>query len=146
MSISPAREHSRGGSSAYAIVLTAAIVALTLATAYIHSTLGGMLFTLNALGYVALAIAIVVGAAATMPLIVRFSWLPRLGLFGFALATILGWMLMGPRYDMAYLAKGIEVVLLALLVVDTFRVYGGPVPMLSEAWVSVEDTISSMRR
>jgi hypothetical protein len=132
--------------STYGLALTAAIVALTLATAYIHSTLGGMLFTLNALGYVALAAAIVIGATVTVPLVVRFSWLPRVALFGFALATILGWMMMGPRYDMAYLAKAIEVVLLVLLVVDMFRVYGGPGAMFVEARASVEELIGSRRR
>jgi hypothetical protein len=132
--------------SASALVLTAAIVALTLATAYIHSTLGGLLFTLNALGYVALAVAIIVGAVVTLPLVARFSWLPRIALFAFALATILGWMLMGPRYGMAYLAKAIEVGLLGLLVVDSFRVYGGPGAMLVEARASVEELIGSLRR
>jgi len=132
--------------SPYALVLTAAIVSLTLATAYIHSTLGGMLFALNALGYVALAAAIIVAAFVTLPLVVRFSWLPRIALFAFALATILGWVVMGPRYDMAYLAKAIEVGLLGLLVVDSFRVYGGPGPMLVEARASVEELISSIRR
>ena len=81
----------------FGALLTVAIVALTLSTAYIHSTLGGMLFTLNAIGYALLAVAIVVGAAAPWPIVVRFSWLPRVGLFGFALATIIGWMVMGPR-------------------------------------------------
>jgi hypothetical protein len=142
VSVSPVP--ARGG--AYGIVLTAVIVALTLSTAYIHSTLGGMLFTLNALGYVALAAAIVVAATVTLPLVVRFSWLPRVALFAFALATILGWMVMGPRYNMAYLAKAIEVALLALLVVDIYRVYGGPGAMLVEARASVEDLIGSVRR
>jgi len=128
------------------VVIRIAIVGLTLGTAYIHSTLGGMLFTLNALGYVALAAAIVIGATVTLPIVVRFSWLPRIALFAFALATILGWMVMGPRYDMAYLAKAIEVALLALLVVDSFRVYGGPGAMLVEARASVEELIGSVRR
>jgi hypothetical protein len=142
VSVSPAPV--RG--SAAGIVLTAAIVALTLATAYIHSTLGGMLFTLNALGYVALAAAVIVAAVVTAPLVIRFAWLPRVALFAFALATILGWVVMGPRYDMAYLAKAIEVALLALLVVDMFRVYGGPGAMLIEARASVEDLFGSARR
>ena len=144
MSASPVRARERGG--AYAIVLTTAIVALTLATAYIHSTLGGLLFTLNALGYVALAAAIVIGATVTQPFVVRFSWLPRIALFGYTLATILGWLMMGPRYDMAYLAKAIEGVLLALLIVDIYRVYGGPGGMLAEARASVTDLIASLRR
>jgi hypothetical protein len=144
VSATPIRARERGG--AYAIILTAAIVALTLATAYIHSTLGGMLFTLNALGYAALAVAIVIGATVTLPIVVRFSWLPRLALFGFTLATMLGWLMMGPRYDMAYLAKGIEGVLLALLVVDIYRVYGGPGGMLAEARASIADLFGSLRR
>ena len=144
MSATPIRAPDRG--SAYAIALTGAIVALTLATAYIHSTLGGMLFTLNALGYVALGVAILIGASVSLPIVVRFSWLPRIGLFGYTLVTILGWVMMGPRYEMAYLAKGIEGVLLALLVVDTFRVYGGPGAMLVEARASVMELIGSPRR
>ncbi len=129
-----------------AIALTAAIVALTLATGYIHSTLGGLLFTLNAIGYAVAAVAILIGAFVTLPIVVRFSWLPRLGLFGYALATILGWVMMGPRYDMAYLAKAIELVLLTLLVVDSYRVYGGPVNMLIEARASVVDLFSRLRK
>ena len=51
-------------SRAAGAVLTTAIVGLTLATAYIHSTLGGLLFTLNALGYLGLAIDITDRVAA----------------------------------------------------------------------------------
>jgi hypothetical protein len=144
VSATPLRARERGG--AYAIVLTTAIVVLTLATAYIHSTLGGILFTLNALGYVALAVAIVIGATVTIPFVVRFSWLPRVGLFAYTLATIFGWLMMGPRYDMAYLAKAIEGVLLALLVIDMYRVYGGPGNMLAEARTSVTEFFGSLRR
>ena len=132
--------------SVYGFVLIAAIVTLTLATAYIHSTLGGILFTLNAVGYVALAAAVIVAAVVTVPLVIRFGWLPRVALFAFALATIVGWVVMGPRYDIAYLAKAIEVALLALLVIDMFRVYGGPGAMLVEARASVEELIGSVRR
>ena len=38
-------------------ILAIAVVELTLLTAYIHLTLGGVLFTLNAIGYAALAAA-----------------------------------------------------------------------------------------
>lgn len=127
-------------------VLTTAIVALTLATAYIHSTLGGLLFTLNALGYAALAVAFAVGAAATMSIVVRFSWLPRIGLFGFTLVTILAWAMMGPRFDLAYMTKGIEVGILILLVVDVYRVYGGPGGLVTEAMNSIQETVASFRR
>lgn len=131
---------------AYGAVLTLAIVALTLSTSYIHSTLGGMMFTLNALGYLALAVAILIGAAVSIPLVVRFSWAPRLALFGYALITIIGWAIMGPYYDVAYLAKGIEVTLLALLVVDSYRVYGGPINMLVEAQATVMELLGRLRK
>jgi len=130
----------------FGVVLTTAIVVLTLSTAYIHSTLGGMLLTLNAIGYTLLAVAIVIGASVTWPIVVRFSWLPRVGLFGFALATILGWVMMGGRYDLAYMTKGIELGVLALLVVDSFRVYGGPAGLVSEAITSIQDALASIRR
>ena len=130
----------------YGAGLSAAIVALTLATAYIHSTLGGLLFTLNAIGYALLAVAIAIGAAMRLPIVVRFSWLPRLGLFAFTLTTILGWLMVGARIAIAYVAKGIEVGILTLLVVDSFRVYGGPVPLLIEARASVGESIALFRK
>lgn len=130
----------------YGALLTAAIVALTLSTAYIHSTLGSLLFTLNAIGYALAAVAIVVGAAVTLPIVVRFSWLPRIGLFGYTLATILGWMVMGPYYQLAYIAKGIEAGLLTLLVIDSFRVYGGPAGLVTEALASIREAVASIRK
>src|SRR3990170_7005983 len=105
-----------------AIGLVGGVVVLTVGTAYIHSTLGGLLFTLNALGYATLAIAV----AAPIRLAARFRWLVRLGLLGFTLTTIGGWILFGARYDVAYLSKGIEAVLVALLLVSIFRFDGGP--------------------
>jgi len=142
MSASPIRDQR----SLYGALLTAAIVILTLATAYIHSTLGTMLFTLNAISYTLLAIAIVIGAFAPWPIVARFSWLPRVGLFGFALVTIIGWWMMGGRYDLAYLTKAIELGVLALLVIDSFRVYGGPAGLVSEAVTSIRDALASVRR
>jgi hypothetical protein len=105
-----------------AIGLVAGVVVLTLATSYIHSTLGGLLFTLNALGYAALAVAIVL----PIRLLDRFRWLIRLALLGFTLLTIGGWVLFGARYNVAYLTKAIEAVLVALLVVSIYRFDGGP--------------------
>ncbi len=124
-------------SRATGALLTAAIVGLTLSTAYIHSTLGGLLFTLNAIGYVAAAVAIVVGAAAPHPFIARFSWLPRIGLIGYAMVAIVAWAVQGPYYSTAYIAKAIEVGLIALLVVDSVRVYGSPMAMVRAAFASV---------
>ena len=42
---------SRSSVTPAAVALRVAIVGLALGTAYIHATLGGLLFTLNALGY-----------------------------------------------------------------------------------------------
>ncbi|HEX5396286.1 MAG TPA: hypothetical protein VFX74_04255 [Candidatus Limnocylindria bacterium] len=124
-------------SRATGALLTAAIVTLALTTGYIHSTLGGLLFTLNALGYAAAAVAIVIGAAAPHPFIARFSWLPRLGLIGYAATTIGAWVVMGPYFSTAYIAKAVEVGLITLLVVDSIRVYGSPMGMIRQAFASV---------
>ena len=124
-------------SRATGAVLTAAIVGLTLATAYIHSTLGGLLFTLNALGYLGLAGLIVIGAAAPIAIVERFSWFPRIALLGDTAMTIAGYLVMGPYFTLGFIAKGIEVALVALLVVDVFRVYGSPMGMVRSALDSV---------
>ena len=113
---------STGRPAVLGVVTTAAIVALTLGTAYIHYSLGGWLFVLNALGYVTLAAALV----APVPLAARLRWLVRLALLAFTLATIVGWAVMGPRYSTAYVAKLIEVAIVALVVVDVVRLDGGP--------------------
>jgi hypothetical protein len=118
-------------------VLTAAIVGLTLATANIHLGLGGLLFTLNALGYAGLAGLIVIGAAAPMPIVQRFSWFPRVALIGYTAMTIAGYLVMGPYFTLGWIAKGIEVVLISLLVVDVIRVYGSPMGLVRSALESV---------
>jgi hypothetical protein len=53
------------------VALRFGIVALALGTAYIHSTLGGLLFTLNAVGYASFAIAMIV----PISLAVQYRWL-----------------------------------------------------------------------
>jgi hypothetical protein len=106
--------------------LRAAIVGLTLATGYIHLTLGGLLFTLNGIGYVVAATAM----AIPLGLAIRFRWFIRLGLFGYAAASIVGWYLTGPRYELAYIAKVIEIALVALLAVDFGRHDGSPIAVL----------------
>ena len=118
-------------------VVTAAIVGLTLATSYIHLGLGGLLFTLNGLGYAGLAALIVIGAAAPFPIVERFSWMPRLALMGYTLATIVGYLVMGPYFMLGFIAKGIEVALISLLVVDVVRVYGSPMGMVRAAAASI---------
>jgi hypothetical protein len=99
------------------------IVGLTLATAYIHSTLGGLLFTLNAVGYVVAAAAML----APLAIASRFRWFIRLGLMGYAATTIVGWAITGPYYSTAYVAKAIEVALIVVLAIDFVRFDGNPV-------------------
>jgi hypothetical protein len=108
------------------IVLRLAIVALTLATAYIHLTLGGLLFALTAFGFGAFAVALVVPIA----LAERFRWLVRLGLIAYTLSVIGGWVVDGARYDVAYISKAIEVALIALLAVDFARRDGNPIDLI----------------
>ncbi len=104
------------------LAIRVAIVGLTLATGWIHLTLGGLLFTLNGIGYLVAAAAMVLPIA----LAVRFRWFIRLGLIGYAITAIVGWYLMGPRYDVAYIAKAIEVALIALLAVEVWAYDGNP--------------------
>jgi hypothetical protein len=108
--------------SAFDAVLRAAIVGLTLGTAYIHSTLGGVLFTLNAIGYVVLAVAMV----APFSIAGRLRWLVRIGLAGYAASTIVAWAVQGPFYATAYAAKAIELALIVLLAIDFVRFDGNP--------------------
>ena len=108
------------------VVVRAAIVALVLGTAYIHSTLGGLLFTLNSIGYVVAAVAMVIPLA----LAVRFRWVVRIGLIGYAATAILGWAIMGPYYSTAYVAKAIEVALIVLVAIDFVRHDGSPISVV----------------
>jgi hypothetical protein len=120
------------GSRWFAIGLTAAIVELTLVTAYIHLTLGGLLFTLNAAGYAALAAAVAIGAIPH-PLLDRVSWLPRVGLAAFTAVTIGAYLVIGPYFSLGWVAKAVEVTILTLLAVDVVRVYGSPAGLVRSA-------------
>ena len=103
------------------IFLRTFVVALTMATAAIHASLGGLLFAMNAAGYVVLAIAM------TLPgLPARWRWLVRLSLMAFTAATIAGWVAFGPRFGLAYLDKAIEFALVGVLLVEQVRSDGGP--------------------
>ena len=104
------------------VAIRAAIVALALSTAYIHSTLGGLLFTLNAVGYVVAAVAMIVPLAIA----VRFRWVVRVGLVGYAATAIVAWAVMGPYFSTAYVAKAIEVALIVALAIDFGRHDGNP--------------------
>jgi hypothetical protein len=108
------------------VAIRAAIVALTLSTAYIHSTLGGPLFTLNAIGYVVAAVAVIV----PLSIAVRFRWVVRVGLMGYAATAIVAWAVMGPYFSTAYIAKAIEVALIVTLAVDFARHDGNPLAVV----------------
>jgi hypothetical protein len=107
------------------VALHATIVGLTLATAAIHSSLGGLLFTLNAIGYAVFAIALVLPGP-----LARARWLVRYGLIGFTTATIVGWVAFGARFDLAYIDKAIEAGLVGLLLIESWAVEGGPLAVL----------------
>jgi hypothetical protein len=127
-------------------VLTVTIVGLTLTTSFIHLNLGGLLFTLNGLGYAALAAAIAIGAAAPHPLIARFSWLPRLGLAGYTVTTIVGYLIIGPYFALGFITKGVEVAILAVLALDVVRVYGGGRGFIRAAHASVAPFLPAGRQ
>ena len=120
------------------VVVRAAIVALVLGTAYIHSTLGGLLFTLNSIGYVVAAVAMVIPLA----LAVRFRWVVRIGLIGYAATAILGWAIMGPYYSTAYVAKAIEVALIVLVAIDFARMDGNPIDVVKREFAAFTQLVS----
>ena len=101
------------------------VVALTLATALIHAQLGGLMFTLNALGYLGLAAAMVLPGPFA-----RIRWLTRLALVAFTLATISGWVFIGARFPLAYLDKAIEVLLVVFLALEVW-LDGGPADVIN---------------
>jgi hypothetical protein len=123
--------------TALAVGLTIAIVDLTLITAYIHFTLGGTLFLLNALGYAALAAALATTAVPAVPFVRRFAWLPRVGLAAYTATTIIAYLVMGPYFTLGWVAKAIEVAILVLLAVDLIRLYGSPAGLVRSAVASV---------
>jgi len=109
-------------------VSRAVVVGLTLATAAIHASLGGMMFLANAVGYATLALAMV----APGP-IGQVRWLVRLALMGFTAMTIGGWLLFGARFPLAYVDKTIEVGLIAVLAFELWRTDGGPTGVVRAA-------------
>ncbi|HEX5012739.1 MAG TPA: hypothetical protein VFV72_01180 [Candidatus Limnocylindrales bacterium] len=119
--------------------LRSGIVALTVATGLLHLSLGGLLFTLNGLGYLTAAVAMVI----PLELAIRYRGLVRIGLVVYAATTIVGWYLMGPRYETAYVAKAIEIGLIALLAVEIRRHDGSPVAIVRRA---LGDLLAARRR
>jgi hypothetical protein len=122
-----------GRNDALSVALRVGIVALALATSYIHYTLGGMMFMANAVGFLVLGLAMI----APLALASRYRWLIRGALIVFALMTIGGWLMFGARYWLGYLATGIEVGLIVLLGIEMLRYDGGPVGAIQKAWALV---------
>jgi hypothetical protein len=108
------------------VVIRVAIAGLAIATGYIHLGLGGLLFTLNAIGFFTAAAAVLVPLA----LAVRFRWVVRLGLIGYAATTIVAWAIQGPYFQLAYIAKAIEIALIVLVAVDFARMDGNPISVV----------------
>ena len=106
-------------------LLTAVAVTLTLTTAYVHLTLGSILFTLNGAGYLGFAVLLIIGAAAPHPVIARFAWLPRLGVAGYAAVTIISYLIVGPYFALGWIAKGVEIALIGVVAADLIGAYGG---------------------
>jgi hypothetical protein len=118
------RAHPRLGT----YVVRAAVVGLTLATAAIHASLGGALFMASAVGYTTLAVAMLVPGP-----IGQIRWLVRLALMGFTAMTIGGWLLFGARFQLAYIDKAIETVLVAVLAFQLWHTDGGPIGIARRA-------------
>jgi hypothetical protein len=110
--------------------LVIVIAALAITSGAIHLTLGAPMFILNAIGYFVLTAMLLVATFVDHPLVRRFAWVPRVALIGYAAASIGAWLLLGGRYDLAYLTKGIELGIIGLLVVDLLRTYGSPMGLL----------------
>jgi hypothetical protein len=100
------------------MIMAFVIVELTAVTGYLHYSLGGALFMLDAVGYLVLGAAY--SAAIFLPIasIQRFAWLPRIALLVYTLVTIGAYLWMGPYFSTGWIAKGIEVAIVALLVAD----------------------------
>ena len=124
-------------SRAFAAALITGIIALALTTGYVHLGLGGLLFTLNAIGYAGLAAMYIIGAVVPHRLIAAYSWFPRVALAGYAALTIVAWAVQGPYFPLAYFAKGVELALIGLITIDVIRVYGSPMGLVRAAFASV---------
>jgi hypothetical protein len=114
------------------ILVSGVIIELTLATALIHLDLGGTLFTLNGLGYLALAAAYAL-AAARLPALRRYGWLPRIGLAGYAAVTIGAYLVVGPYFALGWITKGIELAIIGLVIADLTFEYGLPASLAGNA-------------
>lgn len=114
------------GQSAVGALLTAVAVTLILVTAYIHLSLGGLLFSLNGLGYISLAALVIIVTVVHHPIVERFAWVPRVAIAGYAGVTIVSYLIVGPYFALGWIAKGVEIALIGVVAVDLIDAYGSP--------------------
>lgn len=98
------------------------VIVLTLATAVTHITLNfpDPIFILNGLGYLALLAALY----APLPQLAPYRRYARWALIGYTLLTIVLWLAIGARTQIAYINKANEVLLLVLLLLEGRREQG----------------------
>ena len=107
----PSLRRSRLG----AFIVSAVVLELTLATAAIHFGLGSGLQILNAGGYLFFG---ALYAAAVLAQVPAFTTLTALGLGGYTLATIAGYLIIGPYFTLGWATKAIEAALVGLLAAE----------------------------
>jgi hypothetical protein len=100
-------------------VLRAGIIALTLATAFIHLQLAfpDPVFILNGLGYLALLAALYLPVSR----LARYRNAVRWVLIGYTALTLFLWILIGARTAIGYTTAAIEVALIVLLLLEARR-------------------------
>jgi hypothetical protein len=121
------------------LALRGSAVVLALVAATIHASLGSLLYTLNAIGFTVLAVGLVLPFGAVVgPTAGRaLRTLVRVGLLGFALSTIVGWILFGARYSLGYQATAVETAIVVVTVASILRATGGPVSVARELFALV---------
>lgn len=96
------------------------MIVLAVGTAVIHLYLGLQgfpLFVLNGLGYLGLLAALIL----PIPRISEYRNLVRWVFVGYTALTIFLWILVGARNSLGYTDKVIEIILVALLVLEARR-------------------------
>ena len=121
-------------------LLRSTIVLLTVVTAAVHASLGGPLFTANAIGYAVLAVLMVVPGPLG-----HIRMLVRLALIAFTTATIGGWFLFGARFPLAYVDKAVEVALVMLVGFELWYVDGGPAGIARQTRVALQALLRAAR-
>lgn len=117
------------------LALLAAIVVLTLSTAYIHYWVGGTILMLNAAGYLGLTVLVVASALVfrrALPLVLA-------ALAAYAAVTIVSYLVMGPYLFQGWLAKAIEIALIGTIGVQLWRTRDELRSSVEWAWSLVAD-------